>query len=423
MIKAIFGICLSLFLFNAKAEVIQHQISDDGYVRVPLQFPFPLYGQVFTESFMFSNGVIGFLNPQTGFCCHGEDLRYTTGSPFNYAIMPLWTDLLNYGNGRFLTEGTPQFQRYYWENISEYGRPNNLNTFGVTIRPSGSIDMEYSSVKIDSHNVTIGVTGNLAQGQYQQFYTGWQINQSNFAYNIAGTIDLCVSNPLSSPSCAGYQEAYRTQQCAINPLYDATCPHYAEAYHDYQCTINPLYATDCDGYAQAYHDQQCSINPLYDRTCQGYSEAYALANLVPATNTQTVAVSVPQVTVSTTGTVEVETPIVSNPIVNETITKKVDIVKASAPVVETPKQEEKKQTITEAPKKSAPVRSEMAKSSPEIKDAIVIRQVEVPQIIDVAYQKLLSKNITIKDNARVNRLMNYKQDLLHKEIVDEQWRR
>ena len=162
---------IALWCNIATAQVVvQHNISDDGYARVPLQFAFPYYGRIFTESYMFSNGVIGFLNPTNTWCCSGFDLRTNNGTPFSFSIMPLQTDLINI-QGKFLTEGTPQYQRYKWENISEYGVPSNLNTFGVEIRPSGFIGMHYEQVNLSpSRIVTRGMTGDI--GQYEQFYHG-----------------------------------------------------------------------------------------------------------------------------------------------------------------------------------------------------------------------------------------------------------
>lgn len=424
MFKAILIICLSVFLTTAKAQVIQHQISDDGYVRVPLQFPFPFYGQVFTESFMFSNGVVGFLNPEwNSWCCSGFDLTRTQGTPFNFAIMPLQTDLLNY-SGRFLTEGTPQYQRYMWENISEFGAPQNLNTFGVEIRPSGFIGMHYEKVNINPWRpVTIGMTGDTSLGEHTQFYHGQGfIDNVPKSYIVEATGNICVINPLANPACPNYAQAYFTQQCTISALYDPACPNYAEAYHDYQCTLSPLYASDCDGYAQAYFTQQCSLNPLYDRNCVGYAEAYALANIVTPTQSTT-AISVQ---VSNSGTVSIETPLVADKTVNEVITKKPEVLQTAKqePAKELPKPTEKKTEVVaqKAEKKEMP-KNEMSKNAPTITQAVAIRTQDAPVILDTSYAKLLSKNIAIKDNARVNRLLNYKQDILHKELVDEQWRR
>lgn len=95
--------------------------------------------------------------------------------------------------------------------------------------------------------------------------------------------DVCASNPLSSPTCAGYEQAYFTQQCTANALYNSSCPGYAAAYMTQQCTINALYSPSCPGYQEAYFNQQCKANALYDTACPGYKEAYALKNLVPKT--------------------------------------------------------------------------------------------------------------------------------------------
>ena len=42
-----------------------YNIPDDGYVPVSLPFTFPFYGRNFTQSYFFSNGVVGFLDPNT----------------------------------------------------------------------------------------------------------------------------------------------------------------------------------------------------------------------------------------------------------------------------------------------------------------------------------------------------------------------
>ena len=390
----------------AQAQIIQHQISDDGYARVPLQFPFPYHGRVFTESYMFSNGVVGFLNPTNSWCCTGFNLETSRGSPFDYAIMPLQTDLLNY-QGRFLTEGTPQYQRYKWENISEFGVPQNLNTFGVEIRPTGFIGMYYEQVNISPWRpVTIGRTGDTSAGEYTQHYhgAGFSSNQ-NVEYITQSTGDRCLLDPLSSPTCAGYALAFYNQQCTVNPLYDS----------------------GCNGYAEAYFNQQCSVNALYDRRCAGYAEAYALAHVVP---TPTATVSAPTIQVSTTGTVSVETPIVSDPVVNEVITR--PTTNATTPVQQTttssptsvtaqaePKQEKKTETKQVATVKRAEVKNEVTATAPAITD-IPMQQPNV-LIIDMMYKKLIKK--PIQDNNRAYYALIMGSQKTHEEMVDEQYRR
>lgn len=119
-------------------------------------------------------------------------------------------------------------------------------------------------------NFSLNFTGK--DNRFWAGYYGPQVKNPSLSLNY--TFDACSSNPLSSPSCPGYAQAYLNQQCNANPLYNQSCPGYLQAYHDQQCSINPLFATDCPGYAQAYFNQQCSINPLYNSNCPGYAEAY-----------------------------------------------------------------------------------------------------------------------------------------------------
>ena len=406
---------LLFFCNTISAQVRTHNISDDGYAHVPLQFPFPLHGRVFTDSFMYSNGVVGFGSVNNHWCCSGYDLATSSGYQFNYSIMGLQTDLINYGSGRFLSEGTPQYQRYMWENISEYGRPNNLNTFGIEIRPSGSISMHYNQVNLD-RPFTIGITGDTTRGEYTQyrFQNGLRTSEP-FSYSYNG--NLCVTNPLSSPSCPNYQEAYDAQQCALNALYRPSCAGYEQAYFQQQCSLNPLYNSQCTGYAQAYFDQQCRLNGLYDRTCPNYAEAYAEQQV-----TRPVA-SVPQVQTSFTGEVTVSTPVIADPIVNTVVTRNAQttnsVQRNTEPVsekkVET-KTSSKKETET---KKSAPPTNTASKDdSPKVVDTFKYEQ---PIVLDPNYRKMVSK--PIRDNGRGLYYLTITSDKLHRELIDEQYRK
>ena len=406
---------LLFFCNTISAQVRTHNISDDGYAHVPLQFPFPLHGRVFTDSFMYSNGVVGFGSVNNHWCCSGYDLATSSGYQFNYSIMGLQTDLINYGSGRFLSEGTPQYQRYMWENISEFGRPNNLNTFGIEIRPSGSISMYYNQVNLD-RPFTIGITGDTTRGEYTQyrFQNGLRTSEP-FSYSYNG--NLCVTNPLSSPSCPNYQEAYDAQQCALNALYRPSCAGYEQAYFQQQCSLNPLYNSQCTGYAQAYFDQQCRLNGLYDRTCPNYAEAYAEQQV-----TRPVA-SVPQVQTSFTGEVTVSTPVIADPIVNTVVTRNAQTTNSVQRNTE-PVSEKKVETKTSAKKetetkKSAPPTNTASKDdSPKVVDTFKYEQ---PLVLDPNYRKMVSK--PIRDNGRGLYYLTITSDKLHRELIDEQYRK
>ena len=257
---------------------------DDGYAQVNLPFAFPFYGQLFTTSYMYTNGVVGFLNNNWGFCCDGTDLNYQTSqpnSPWNYAIYALNTDLIPGPNSEFYTQVTDGGTglKYSWVNVPEIGTTLN-NTFHVQIKDSGYIGITYDQVNLNSwRNPLIGIAGDISKGEYVQTYYG----QASGLPNLVGTTnvytgteltDICSINPLFNTSCPGYATAYFNQQCTINSLYDPQCPGYATAYYNYQCTANPLYHTGCPGYQQAYFDQQCSLDPLYNNQCPGYDTAY-----------------------------------------------------------------------------------------------------------------------------------------------------
>jgi hypothetical protein len=370
---------------------------------------------------MFSNGVVGFLNPTNSWCCSGFDLRNNNGTPFSFAIMPLQTDLLNY-SGRFLTEGTPQYQRYKWENISEYGVPNNLNTFGVEIRPSGYIGMHYEQVNISPWRpVTIGRTGDV--GEFHQYYHGAGFAQGSFNHITESTGNICVTNPLSSSSCAGYQEAYLAQQCSISQLYSAQCPNYEQAYLAQQCSINELFNISCPNYQQAYFAEQCRLNPLYDRTCSGYAEAYALANIIaPSAPATVVITSDPQV--------------VADPVVNQAIAAPSPTSQTSPTSVmsrqtassqatsqltsQTEKKEEKKEDKKEHPKThpKAPIKAK----APEVGAVVVDRPIpQSPQIVDLLYLQIVKR--PIQDNGKAFYFLTKNSQIKHEEMVDGQYRK
>jgi hypothetical protein len=269
---------------------------DDGYAQVNLPFAFPFYGRTFTTSYMFTNGVIGFLDTNLGgYCCDGIDLnqqRFAGSSPWNFAIYALNTDLDVGTNSQFYTQKTDNGTglRYTWENVVEIGT-NNENTFSVNIKDSGYIGINYEKVNLSPwRNPLIGIAGDVSQGQYNQYYYGPASNLPNMAgttlqYSGTETTDACAINPLINPSCPGYQQAYFNQQCSINALYDTACPGYAAAYLTYQCNASQLYSPNCPGYQQAYLDQQCSINSLFSSSCQGYQTAQNQCSIDPLSNT------------------------------------------------------------------------------------------------------------------------------------------
>jgi hypothetical protein len=305
LVIAVIGL---LFAFSVYAEdpIVTHKIGDDGYSRVPLQFNFPYYGKTFNDSWMYDNGIVSFLDPSKNsnaispYSWHAQPLNQAPGS---YYIATLWADMAPTNGTTYTTQGGTSYQTYNWNNIAEYysigsGPGLRLNTFNLKIEDSGKITTTYANVNLKTSSVTIGTVGNRDSGEIDPiaYYSNGTVINSVAGWSVNQSGDICVSQPLSNPSCPGYAQAFLAQQCSVSALYDATCPGYTQAYYTQQCNVNQLYDVNCPGYAQAYlnyqcsldatytpqcpgyeqayYNKQCSINPLYDTGCTGYTEAY-----------------------------------------------------------------------------------------------------------------------------------------------------
>lgn len=291
------------------SDMTEVNISDDGRAEIDLPFTFPMYDQYFTKSWMYSNGVVGFMSAPNGlvphFCCSGMDesqiamqLANASLPQFAYSIAALWTDLVDtnadhdgdgipdtgfyYESYDTNNDGQADTMRYFWRGISEFYNPETSNTFEVKIDEVGLIEITHFEIDIRNHQFTVGVFGgNENEYQVFEYDSNKNIDPADGTETFTFNFDLaaaCAANPLFSPSCTGYAEAYAqliyNQSCSADPLYDIGCPGYEQAYFDQQCSINPLYDSGCSGYEQAYFDQQCSLDPFYDTTCPGYAEAY-----------------------------------------------------------------------------------------------------------------------------------------------------
>ena len=274
------------------ANAVNITTGDDSFTNVPLGFDFPFYGLSFNNSWAMTNGLVTFQNPNSsglgGACCSGVNLTTTTDSRYNYTIYGLHTDLYSWNgqNQYYLREGNSM--TYGWYNVSQCCSSQGGNSFEIKIDSTGLVDTRIAGTSINYSLVTSGMAGDLSKGEYYQAYHGNDLNIAAGSVNIfswqalggTGAVDACVINPLSSPTCSGYQAAYTAQQCTISALYDPSCPGYAAAYHNQQCSINALYSTTCFGYAEAYKAQQCALDGLYDKTCPNYATAYATKMLL-----------------------------------------------------------------------------------------------------------------------------------------------
>jgi hypothetical protein len=242
--------------------------------NIPLGFNFRLFGRTFNSAWVSNNGVISFTNGNiSGY--DGAPLN-TLGSDYNYALFPLWTDLINSGTTNpyyKLDRGSAIFG---WYNSSEYSSREQRSSFEVQIWNNDAFQFRYESVNVRRSPFTIGYTGDISAGEYTQWarHPGGPFSGGNFGF-YSDPLSQCNINPLYSIECPGYSEAYLQQQCTINKLFSSSCPGYEQALLEQNCSSNSLYSPQCPGYAAALFEQNCSRNPLYSNQCSGYSNAIA----------------------------------------------------------------------------------------------------------------------------------------------------
>ena len=288
----VYWLVLLLITNVAYADDVEITIADDSYAFVPLNFGFPLYGQVFTHSFMYDNGVVGLYDPTAGTGCNPANMwcaptdwdpqgaweSWNTGGlnaqAFSYLISPFWTDIAPDSTTQYFINSGDTTQTYKWNNMVEfysiYGNPDQreggarYSSFELELLQSGQIFSRYGDTNLNTSNVWTGITGDVSNGEIMQYQPlieyGTQvstgINIRDWEVSSAGTIsatiyNTCKSDPLSSTECLGYADAFLAQQCAVDSLYDTTCDGYGNAYVDYQCDIDPLFSPACAGYSSA----------------------------------------------------------------------------------------------------------------------------------------------------------------------------
>jgi hypothetical protein len=279
----------------------------------------------------------------------------------------------------------------------------------------------------------------------------------------------CSANPLYNPSCPGYQQAYFNQQCSISALFNPQCPGYAQAFLTQQCNITQLYSPQCPGYESAFLNQQCTASQLYSPKCPGYAEAFRNKQLAdacsanPQGNPSCKGYVAPQIQTTTTTSVIAAVPpaiilpgadpvksmtqpkLVEDPIVNQTLTKEPTKTEtATQPPQQPPtaqrsgtreqstttRESQRSQTSTARASASSQPRQSVNEKKEEDKMAAFVpppgfSAYEGARLPDLPFYRTedIYRRVTLPDNARAQRLLNQRSDRLHKEMVDEQYRR
>lgn len=240
--------------------------------NIPLGFDFRLFGRTFNSVWVSNNGVVSFSNGDiSGY--NSRPLRQL-GSEYNYALLPLWTDLINDIEQNPWVSLRPNSAIFGWYNTSEYSNRSSKSSFEVQLWNNNNFEFRYSNVNLSRQPFTIGYTGNISANEYVQWARspGGIFTGENFKFSSDPT-SQCNVNPLYNVDCPGYAAAYLQQQCSINQLFSTSCPRYEQTLLEQNCASNALYSSQCPGYAAALLEQNCARNPLYSSQCSGYTAA------------------------------------------------------------------------------------------------------------------------------------------------------
>ena len=152
-----------------------HQMGDDGAIKVTLPFTFTYYNQQFTDTWMYDNGIISFLQPGSpnslsSWQWNAQPLNQTNA---NYFIASLWADIAPVGVTKYITATDGTYMKYTWQDIAEYYSAWGnwrLNTFSTTLKNDGTIETHYTKINLQTSSIAAGTVGDRNAGEYNQIY-------------------------------------------------------------------------------------------------------------------------------------------------------------------------------------------------------------------------------------------------------------
>jgi len=276
---------------------------DDGTSQgFDLGFEFKFFGETFDKAYMASNGclILGQLAIGNNWEKNCTQYEPSEAPNTNYTLYPFWTDLIMGDNSQMLAMHIDNKMIFGWYEMWEYYREDSKNTFEVWLYPNNSYEARYSELDIKDHDVFIGVQGNENERETYYFhdkcFTGqvnskecvsqdWNDTAMNFDLENDGSVlvgeEQNCSDPLVSPSCSGYWEAYEDQQCALNPQFGPFCSGYKQednvAFFNDE-SVDYGYQEEDLWYDEEYDEWLDPNDPCYENGCENFTDAdwYAL---------------------------------------------------------------------------------------------------------------------------------------------------
>ncbi len=188
-----------------------------------LGFNFTFYDQTFSQVNISMNGFFTF---QSNFSVPRSRNYLSETLPansFNYSVFPAWSDYIRRSSGNKSpyiqtfgqTADTDQYFVIMWDNVSEYSNGLKSTFQAILYETTNEISFRYDELRIQNHDLTIGVQGNneaVTYLRYEDNNSTTYIETDDFSLTTAEVIDESFSN-LSS-------------ECLIDSSFSTLCDVY-----------------------------------------------------------------------------------------------------------------------------------------------------------------------------------------------------
>ena len=186
-------------------------------------FNFTFYDQTFSQVNISMNGFFTF---QSNFSVPRSRNYLSETLPansFNYSVFPAWSDYIRRSSGNKSpyiqtfgqTADTDQYFVIMWDNVSEYSNGLKSTFQAILYETTNEISFRYDEVRIQNHDLTIGVQGNneaVTYLRYEDNNSSTYVVTDDFSLTTAEVIDESFSN-LSS-------------ECLVDSSYSELCDVY-----------------------------------------------------------------------------------------------------------------------------------------------------------------------------------------------------
>ena len=168
-------------------------------------FDFTFYNQTFDQVNISMNGFFTF---QDNFSVsRSRNYRSETlpATSFNYSVFPAWSDYIRRSSGNKSpyiqtfgqTADTDQYFVIMWDNVSEYSNGLKSTFQAILYETTNEISFRYDELRIQNHDLTIGVQGNneaVTYLRYEDNNSSTYVVTDDFSLTTAEVIDESFSN-------------------------------------------------------------------------------------------------------------------------------------------------------------------------------------------------------------------------------------